>query len=233
MDVKLLIINNSGQLKQSDAINDIRILKKSSDNKVLSTKFYIRQSNNEESFKLLYEKIIDLEFLYCPSIEENFSIVKDYIKYFDRDLILKFLEWTNKNDDLFRNFNIIILKQYIYALNIFNFLSNHNISNDVKNSISAYIFEKVYCKKIESYDFEKTNISPIYDDINLAMERSFIMNEDDFLEKISKIEEKTEKNEDTDNIRILYDRFNFDLSYDNKSFVNDLFGVLEKQKKVL
>ena len=155
---KIVIINNIDQLEDADALNDRRIFKKSQERgkaDKVETKYFISGSNNKQTFELYSEKIIDYSFAYNPSIRENFSILRDEIKYFDPNLILHFLESTNQNDKLLKNFNIRILKRFVQSLNLFSFLSSHNIDKVIKDNISAYIFEKIYDKHMNCMIFTK------------------------------------------------------------------------------
>lgn len=221
-ECRIVIINNNDQLEQSDILNNTRILKKSSKNKILETKYYISKSNNKHSFQVYSEKIIDYEFLYTPSLKENFNLFKDKIIGFDKDLILNFLEWTSAEDKIQKNFNLRILKKYINALNIFKSLENEKINKEIKDSISAYIFEKIYKKNIDTYVFSKANISSIHKDIDSALNKSFIINHEIILSKINTIEKNLNNSQIANKVHELNQRFNFDLSYSNNNFTHDL-----------
>ncbi len=230
-ECKIVIINNIDQLEDSDSLNDRKIFKKKiveGAPTIAETKFYISNSNNKESFELFSEKIIDYNFTYNPTIKENFLILKDNIDYFDIDLVLHFLESTNTNDRILKNFNIRILKKLINNLNLFNFLSDHEITKEIKDNILAYIFEQTYDKKIDLYDFNKIDISSLHNEIETGIEKSFLLNKNNLLSNIKKIESTIEKREIYNKIHELYDKFNFDLEYSSSDFSSELFEIFQE-----
>lgn len=230
-ECKIVIINNNDQLSKSDSLNNNEIVKKSSGKGKDVTKYYITQSNNKKSFQLYSEKIIDYEFPYSPTLKENFSVFNEKIKYFDKDVVLKFLEWTISDDSVHKNFNLRILKKLSNSLNIFSILNDCDCDQDIKNSISAYVFEKTYEKNISPYDFIRVNITSIHNNIDSALEKSFILNQEEFINNISVIQKNKIKSDVGITIHSLNQKFNFDLTFSNQDFVSELrtlFNVNEK-----
>lgn len=229
-ECKIVIINNVDQLEDADKLNDKRIIKISKKEKssIEVPKYSISTTNNKESFELFSEKIIDFTFTYSPSIQENYLLLKNKLEFFDKDLVLMFLEATNTNDKIHKNFNIRILKKYINTLKTFSFLSEHSINPIVRDNISAYVFEKIYNKSIDLSDFSKINISGIKSHIDDAIDKSYVLNSEDFLKQIRDIEKGLSNRDVYDKIRELYDKFNFDISYSSKDFSNNLFDIFKK-----
>ncbi len=230
---KIILINNTDQLEEIDYLNSDKVTEvKSSKNgkKYKELKYYISRSSNKRFFDLFYEKIVDYEFLYSPSISENFNVVKNCIIYFDRSLILRFLENTSGAEDNNKNFNIRIMKKLVNTLNVFSFLSKHGVSDQIRDSISAYIFEKIYGKKIDPYDFKKINLMSLHEHIDLAIRKSLIGDEAEFVRKIKLVQQDLEEERVHAKAVDLYEKFNFDLSYKNSQFIEELFSLFKDNK---
>lgn len=225
---KIIIINNNDQLKQNDELNNVNVF-----NKEDEVQYVVNRSNNKESFDLFSEKIIDFEFCYCPTIDENFSLIKDQIKYFDKGHIINYLESTNKNDKSFNNFNIRLHKKLIRSLYIFLFMANKNIDDEIKNAVCNYICENVYGNQIKFTSRFDVNIEPLYKYIDSAMEKSFLNEKDGFLKEIIFLQEKQQSGMVYIEIENLYDDYLFDLNYADPEFEKQLFDVLNKYKNTI
>jgi hypothetical protein len=233
---KIVIINNVDHLEDADLLNSKRIIKYINKNeqgkdinkteKKKETKYYISNTNNEYAFKLFNEKIIDCRLVYNPSIEENYLLFKDKIKYFDHELIINFLKWTNVDQN---NLNIRTLKQLYKTLNIFSFLIEHKIRKELRDSIAAYIFEKIYNTKIDPAFFIPENIDPAYEFIDSALNRSFLYEQEKFLDVIDQLSKELKNKEINIELRKVYDKFLYDLNYDNSDFIREFNQLLFNQ----
>lgn len=227
---KIVIINNNDQLQQNDDLNNIKVSNMSDK----EFKYLIETSNNKKSFDLFSEKIIDFEFCYCPTIEENFNEIKNKIKYFDTEHILDYLESSNENDKLFKNFNIRLHKKLIHSLNIFSFLEEEKISHEIKKAIGNYICRNIYGNQMKSTNYFELNIDPLCMLIDSALEKSFLVDKAMFLIEINKLQDKFYNSEGLQSIKLeaegLYNDYQFNLTYSNLDFENKMFNLFNENK---
>ena len=100
----------------------------------------------KEIYTLYKEKIIDYELLYRPTVEKNFELVKDNLKWndFEEDL-LKFLK-------KFEIRNIRLIKQLIFRINDFKFIDNLKVEDILKREFFIQLIRFTYIKISEDFD---------------------------------------------------------------------------------
>jgi hypothetical protein len=225
---KIILISNIEQIKEADNLNAFVVSKLTE--KATNAKFSIKKSNNEDIFNRYSEKIIDYNFAYSPTIEENFSCIKGELEPFESKHILFLLSRTNSDS---KNFNIRLMKKLARSLRLFYFLDRERIENEMLNSISTYIFEKIYSKTIDNSVFRKMDISPLYFKINKILSLGFIDDQEGFAKEVHAIQQKLNsivKNQEfIKDIECFVDRYKYDISYGEVEFANNLYNKIQNK----
>ena len=222
---KIILISNIEQIKESDNLNSFLVSE--FNEKASNTRFSIKRTNNESIFEKYSEKIIDYTFTYSPTIEENFSYIKDDLGIFESEHILLLLSRTNYDK---KNFNIRLMNKLSRDLKLFNFLGKE-IEKEILNSISTYIFEKVYSKSIDNSIFRRKDISPLYFKINDILKLGFINNKEDFLKEVIFIQQELNNTikdkEFVKHTESIVEKYKYDVSYGEIDFANELYSKIK------
>lgn len=201
---KVLIINNIDSFKELD--------ERKNNNEDLK---------NEKIFSKFSEKIIDYNFYYESTIEDNLDIFNDNFEPFRKSKIIGFFEDVKDEN---KKFNIRLLYKLSLKLKLLFFLKDKNINLDVLDEISRYFFEKIF-------DIDESDMIYI-SNLKSELERIYktnIVDKDSFLYSLEKEVDyyKIKKDNYNDEIKCfnrleeLKHRFLFDFTYTNKQFIKD------------
>jgi hypothetical protein len=222
---KIILISNIDQIKEADNLNSFLVSE--FNEKSSNEKFLIKKTNNKSIFEKYSEKIIDYSFTYSPTIEENFCCIKDDLGKFEPEHILFLLNRTSSDD---KNFNIRLMKKLARSLHLFNFLDN-SIEKEIFNSISTYIFEKIYSKSIDNSIFRRKDISPLYFKINKFLNLGFIDDKEEFIKEVYFVQQELngiiKDKEFIKDTELLVEKYKYDISYEEIDFANDLYKKIQ------
>jgi len=230
---KIIIINNNNLLEKQDRLNN-KIISKIKKDEIIQ-KYTISDTNNDSIFKSFTEKIIDYNLEYEPSIKDNFELVSDELKIFNKSVILQLLE--NIPDEN-KKFNIRYMKRLIDKLNLLKFIDYKKFNIDILNSILVNIFLKVYNLDYKNLQLNFTikDITPLKKYINFIIEKHYI-DKKDFIYSLNLLNNKfslqdTENSTSTE-IKNIYNKYLYDLQYKEIDFVHNLHEIIEDNKNII
>jgi len=100
---------------------------------------------NQKIYNKFKEKIVDFEFTYSPTVEENFELIKDRCRCFG-DEIKEFFVVNNIN-------NIRNMLQVGYVINR---ICDLNVNKNLLKESVRYLIPFIYLKKVENKTIETT-----------------------------------------------------------------------------
>lgn len=228
---KIVLINNNDMLKIQDELNHKKHIRKNKDGKLIE-RFFTTQTNNQEIFDKYIEKIIDVRLKYEPHLKDNIKFLKEKNSdksYIDWELLEKLFS-TIEDDN--KKLNIRLMKQVIMKLELLTEVLNlKNIDLRLKNGILVEIFKGIINDKIDltyinieiktPYTLKKS-FEKIIEKHSVDLE--FFKNE---IEKFNAdILQDEAKSTLYQNIQTTYFKYLYDLEYDNQSFVQDFYKLL-------
>jgi hypothetical protein len=230
-DCKVVLINNNDMLKTQDELNHKKHIRKDKDGKLVE-RFFTTQTNNQEIFDKYTEKIIDVRLKYEPHLKDNIKFLKEKNSdksYIDWELLEKLFS-TIEDDN--KRLNIRLMKQVIMKLELLTEVLNlKNINLKLKNGILVEIFKGIVDDKITlthlNIEFRtpytlKDSFEKIIEKHSVDLE--FFKNE---IEKFNAdILQDEAKSTLYQNIQTTYFKYLYDLEYDNQSFVQDFYKLL-------
>jgi len=233
---KIIMINNNEILREQDELYHQKIIKSliEKGKKKEKIKYFITSTNNFEIFEKFSEKIIDINLRYEPSIDDLINIVKnDNNKYIDFVLVGKLF---NGLKDKNKKFNLRLLNQLILKLEVIkDILENSEILMCYKNGLIYEIFSLIV-KEVFTYDnFNFSNIERglAKNELNtLIQKHQFDVKKvkDTLIKRTKEISKEKEIKTHKDNIKRVYDKYLYDMSYENSEFENDFFALLQDDK---
>lgn len=244
---KIVMINNSDQLFKTDLLDSkkmIRNISKNVDieenqkNNFKSPSYFINETNLLDIFEEYNEKIIDYELTYSPSIEENFSLVRDRLIHFDQSLLLKLLQnhISNSHNNAF---NIRMMKRVIDKLNIFHLIEKFKLEQEISNSILIHVFEKIY-NTSTGIRIDSIDLSLIKKDIDLALSKNYIFDNENFkkqIEYLSEVENTRKLEIDSYNLlekaKELWNSYRYDLKMSADDYYNEIIALLKEYSEKL
>ncbi|MBL0686695.1 MAG: hypothetical protein JJV94_02580 [Sulfurospirillum sp.] len=229
---KIVLISNNDMLKNQDNLNHKKFIRKDKDDKLVE-RFFQTQTNNQEIFNKYSEKIIDLELVYNPHLKDSISFLKQNYNnenFIDWSLLEKLFSLvTDKN----KKFNIRLIKKVILKLSLFKeILLNEIIDIRIKNGIMISLFQGIVDDKKIKYTYfnvEHTmphNTKGIFRDV---IEKHYLKidNFESTLRQFNNaIKTDTTNQALKDNINKTFERYLYDLQYDDKTFVDDFYNLL-------
>lgn len=238
---KIVMINNFDQLFRADLLDSKKLIRNIHDKEdkietnFKNPRYYISETNSIDILEEYNEKIIDYELTFNPTIEENYDLIKDKLKYFDKSLLLKMLKNHHSTEDKHNAFNIRMMKKVIDKLNLFSFIESHKINIEISNSIMIYIFEKIYRTYIDRNKFNQIDLSWIKSNLDDALKKNYILDSKSFMNKIDYLSDKennrkqeTESNKYLEKAEFMYEKNKFDLSGKDEIFNKEIYDLLKK-----
>jgi len=248
---KIVIINNNDSLKEQDNLNHKKILKKKiteknedtaikelsgikvDDYKVIE-KFFISQTNNQEIFDRFSEKLIDYRLYYEPHYSDVLDIVKnDSLSFVNWEFIEELLSTVS---DTNKQCNIRLIKQLISKLELLNSsIDSSTINEKISNSLIYEVFISIFDEsKLQVNSFSFTDINSLLDILDDVLKKHYL-DKEKFSLVLAQLNNELGSNEYEREVYIkahnIYDKFLYDLNYDDKNFVNDFYNLFEDNKK--
>lgn len=231
---KVVLINNNNMLKIQDELNHKKHLRKNNDGKVVE-RFFTTQTNNHEIFDKYMEKIIDVTLKYEPHLKDSIQFLKEknhHKSYIDWRLLEKlFSTLTDENKRL----NIRLMKQVIIKLELLEeILILEDIDSAFKNGILIEIFNGVINEKVNLVNLNIETIFPY--SLKKPMEQIIQKHSVDlefFQSEIKNYNLNVKRNkfnsELKKNIDEIYFKYLYDMTYDNNTFTQELFDLLNTE----
>ncbi len=231
---KVVLINNNNMLKVQDELNHKKHLRKNNDGKVVE-RFFTTQTNNHEIFDKYMEKIIDVTLKYEPHLKDSIQFLKEknhHKSYIDWELLEKlFSTLTDENKRL----NIRLMKQVIIKLEFLEeILILEDLDTAFKNGILIEIFNGIINERVNLVNLNIETIFPY--SLKKPMEQIIQKHSADLEFFQSEIKNynlsvKRDKfnSELRKNIDDIYSKYLYDMTYDNNTFIQELFDLLNTE----
>ncbi len=251
---KIIIINNNDSLKEQDNLNHQKVLKKKlikkdkdsalleeikygklEDDHEMLEKLFITQTNNQDIFNKFSEKIIDYKLYYEPHYSDNLNLIRDEdLMFVNWELIEELL---SKVSNVNKQCNIRLMKQLFYKLKLFENSLDNQINEKISNSLVYILFKNIFDEPrlhTDKFDFE--NIDTLLKFIEDVLKKHYL-DQENFSVEIKKINSVInvfdEKNEIYYLTKNIYNKFLYDLSYEDSEFVIEFYNILDEHKDTI
>lgn len=229
---KVVLINNNDMLKTQDELNHKKHIRKNKGGNLIE-RFFTTQTNNREIFDKYTEKIIDVTLKYKPHLQDNIRFLKEknnHKLYIDWELLEKLFNTIDEDDD--KRLNIRLMKQVMIKLDLLQeILILDNIDQRIKNGILVELFKGIINQKTDlAYLDVNFKTSPILKkSFEKIIEKHFV-DLDFFKDEVKKfnsiILQQENKNNLYKSIQEKYFDYLYDLTYEDKTFVDEFYKLL-------
>lgn len=237
-ECRIVMINNNEILREQDELYHQKIIKSSKEKKANTeenkVKYFITSTNNFEIYEKFSEKVIDLNLRYEPSIDDLVNIVKnENNKYINFDFIVKLFNALKDRD---KKFNLRLINQLVLKLEVVkDILQDTNILESYKQGLIYEIFILTVKENLSKNNFDLTNIKSVFSRSELAIliekHRFNVEKVQDHLVNLSNELTTDEAIKDHhEKIKTEYDKYLFDMNYNNKEFAKKFFPLLDDDK---
>ncbi len=258
---KIVIINNNDQLEELDSLNSKKLFSLSANKESKKQeyeerhRYSILQTNNHEIFEKYLEKIVDVEYEYFPEVKyqiELFKKINSDKKYLNWDLLVRLFNELQED----KKRNIRLMKHYFMKLEILEDILKIEVLKDLESFIIdeflIKIFEELFNITILNIDVIAFKSVSNLNNINRLYIKEIVKNTIVDKEKIKQkiledieiarknLKEKNESEKEAKEfeerkklINETYLNYMYDLKYDGKKFVDDMYKLLNNEENIM